>query len=450
MILKSEPIAAISTPVGKGAISLIRVSGDNVLEIISKIFKFKNPKISISNLKSRFAYFGYIVEYPTGKKIDEGILIYYKAPKSYTGEDMFELTCHGGVYITRKVLENIIRSGARQAKPGEFTLRAVLNGKMDITQAIAVNEIVEAQNEISLKVSLNKLEGKLREWLKNVKETVLELLKEIEARIDFPEDVSEDIDLKFIESKITSLIREVENIIKKSEKIAPFYRGASIVIAGKPNVGKSTLFNALIGEERAIVTPIPGTTRDVLKEEITLEGFPLKIFDTAGLRKSADVVEEIGIKKAKEVIHSSDIVLFVLDASQGISEEEIEFWKSIEGYKLCVLNKVDLKDISLPNIFKPFVKISAKEKLGIEKIFDFINEHLRKFSNIDIYLGDFEKNNLISALEEIRKISVFDMPFDLIAFHLKEFVRKINHLIDIKDLSEEVLGRIFESFCIGK
>ena len=372
-----DTIAAIATPVGEGGISIIRISGSNSLDIVDKIFKAKNNK-SILDMKSYTMRYGYIVN--DGDIIDEVIVSFMKGPKSFTSEDIVEINCHGGVVSTNKVLDSVIRFGARLAEPGEFTKRAFLNGRIDLSQAEAVIDIIRAKTDLSMKSALAQSQGLLSQEINKLKEHLLNALALIEYDVDFTEDEEEPdetIPIR-VEENLVESIDKINKLIVNAEEGKILREGLNMVIIGKPNVGKSSLLNYLLQEKRAIVTDIPGTTRDVIEEYINLDGIPVKIVDTAGIRETEDIVEKIGVEKSKEKIDEADLVVLMLDISRDFEEQDREIVNYIKDKKhIVLLNKVDLdykinRDslIDLENI----LEVSIRNDEGIEAFKDKIKE----------------------------------------------------------------------------
>ncbi|QER41838.1 tRNA uridine-5-carboxymethylaminomethyl(34) synthesis GTPase MnmE [Thermodesulfobacterium sp. TA1] len=458
-----DTIAAIATPLGRGAIGVIKISGEASLSILKRIFRPKNPKASF---QSHRLHYGFIVDPETEKVIDEVMAVYMQKPKTYTKEDVVEIYAHSGSFILKKILELVLKAGARPAQPGEFTLRAYLNGRIDLSQAEAIQELISAKSEKALQLSLNVLLGKLSEKINQIKENLLDLLAQVESAIDFPEEDLEILSPPLLIEKISSqIIPELEKLIKNYQEGKVYKEGISLVIAGKPNVGKSSLMNVLLKEERAIVTPIPGTTRDFLEEEATIEGLPVKLIDTAGIRPTEDPVEKIGVERAKNKFKEADLILFLLDVSSPPSEEEREIFEEVKPYPhLILLNKIDLK----PNYLKDWEKELANWKIN-----DYLAISVKDGTNLDL-LGkkifekitggkepeipevvpnlrqkvDLEKaiKCLGNALKELKKPN--PLP-EIIAIELREAISALSEIIG-EITTEDLLTKIFCTFCIGK
>ncbi len=453
-----DTIAAISTPRGIGGIAVIRISGDRAVEIVDRVFRGKRE---LKRLESHRVVYGKIVDPETGEIIDDVLVTVMRAPSSYTGEDVVEISSHGGLIIPGLILEILLKNGARPAQPGEFTERAFLNGKIDLVQAVGVKEVIEATSRKALKVARKRLDGELSSRFDTLKNQLLDLLKEVEARVDFEEDVP-PLDNSILRDGIEKVIQTIDILIEKGDRVQKLFDGIRIVIAGRPNVGKSTLFNRILNEERAIVTEIPGTTRDVISEHLLLGGFPVKLMDTAGLRETNEKVEMIGINLAKESLRNADIVLFVIDGSEQIDPADVEFFRRIEvPLKVLVINKIDrglkadkakLREVAGEN---PVCQVSSLTGEGIDRLLDRITGILEEnfsFSG-ELNVTEREKGLLLSAksdLEEALKVQKEGYPLDIVSFHIREAIFRLDEILGIGDIPERVLERIFEEFCIGK
>ena len=420
-----DTICAIATALGEGGIAIIRISGDKALDIASKIFKPKSND-DIKNMKSYTMKYGHIYDVETNELIDEVIISFMKGPKSFTAEDTIEINCHGGVVSTNKVLETVIKAGARLAEPGEFTKRAFLNGRIDLSQAEAVMDIITAKTDLAMKSALMQSNGYLSREINKLREYMLNILALVEFAVDFTEDDEEidpSIPLKVAES-LEKSINEMNSLLKSADEGKLIREGLSLAIVGKPNVGKSSLLNALLRQKRAIVTA--GTTRDIIEEYINLDGIPVKIIDTAGIRETEDIVEKIGVERSREKIQEADLVLLVLDSSRELDDEDKEIIDSV-GDKKCVviLNKIDLESKIDENIISNFdniIKISAKEEIG---------------------LGALE--NAEMALSKVR----MNEYLDLISIFVTSALRALNEITG-DELEEDLVNKIFGDFCVGK
>ena len=455
-----DTICGISTPIGEGGISIIRVSGDKCLDIIDKIFKGVN-KASIKDMKTYTMRYGHIYDLNNGDIIDEVIISYMKGPRSFTAEDVIEVNCHGGVTSTNKVLQEIIKAGARLAEPGEFTKRAFLNGRIDLSQAEAVMDIIRAKTDLSMKSAVMQSSGYLSKEINKLREYMLNTLALIEYSVDFTEDdeeVDESVPVKIID-QLSKAKNEMNTLLKNADEGRIIRDGLKLAIVGKPNVGKSSLLNALLKEKRAIVTDIPGTTRDVIEEFINLDGIPVKVIDTAGIRETDDVVEQIGVERSREKMDEADLVIFVLDSSRVLDDEDREIISRLDGKKYRVLlNKVDLEpkineeELSgLDNV----IKISTKSGFGLEdlklKIKDMFFEGEVNTESL-IISNSRHKQALYRALEncELAEEKVKQNEFlDLISIYVTAALKALGEITGA-ELEEDLINKIFSEFCVGK
>ncbi len=458
---QEDTIAAISTPFGESGIGIVRISGSSAECIARKLFRPKEGRPSF--ISHRFHY-GEIIDIRSGKAVDEVLIVLMKSPKTYTREDIVEIQCHGGYFILQKILELVLGEGARMAQPGEFTRRASLNGRIDLTQAEAVIDLIKARTEASLEIANQQLRGWLYKRLVELKVRLVEHLALIEAHIDFPEEELEPIASEDLKKDLKGAVQQLEDWISSYEEGKIFREGISCAIAGKTNVGKSSLLNVLLKEERAIVTPVPGTTRDVIEEVLNIHGIPVRLMDTAGLRKPTDSVEREGVRRAKERLAESDFVLLILDRSRELDADDAEIFGEVEGKKkVVVVNKSDLPaKISLQEVGKrfkgePVVTISALRNEGIDDLKKTIYnslihrevrttpEHL-VVANIRhrtalSHLSD-DLSNALKGLDEGASL-------EFIAFEYRSALRNLGELVG-ETATDEVLDRIFEQFCIGK
>jgi len=456
-----DTIAAISTPIGKAGIGIIRISGSLSLSIARKIFV---PKKRVERFESHKLYLGNIIDPKTGNIVDEVLLCYMKAPHSYTREDVVEINSHSGYMVLSKILELVLSEGARLAKPGEFTLRAFLNGRIDLTQAEAVVDLVNAQSEVGLYLASQQLRGSLRDKINQLKQKVADLLARVEVAIDFPEEEEAFISEQDLIPQLQELISEIEAIISLHKQKRFWIEGISIIIVGKVNVGKSSLLNRLLDEERAIVSPIPGTTRDIIESSILINGLPLKLVDTAGIRDVADEVERKGIFFAKKKLEEADFVLIVVDQHRGIDEEDLEVIEMCkEKPSILVLNKTDLtsglseQDFNkLASYGFPMVKISALTGEGLEElknaIFDLAIKGEKDLLDSSIAPNLRHKESLESCLDSLRSalgLLKSGGTIDLIAFEIKNALDSLGQITG-EVTTEDILERIFSQFCLGK
>ena len=451
-------IVAISTAPGIGGIGIIRMSGENCFEVLERIFKQKNHQ-NIDEIKGYSIKYGTIVD--ENEVIDEVLVSYFKTPKSYTAENMCEINSHGGVVIMNKILDLCIRNGAELAEPGEFTKRAFLNGRIDLSQAEAVIDIINAKTDKEAKISLEQLEGNLSEKITKVRKTVISVMADIEATIDYPEYDLEEV----TNAKISKILDEVDILLDSLEK--SFYNGKilregiSTAIIGRPNAGKSSLLNLILNEERAIVTDIEGTTRDTIEEYISIDGVPLKIIDTAGIRNASDEVERIGVQKAIEIAKKSDVVIAIFDISRPLNKEDQDILELLKDKNsIILLNKIDLnRKVSLDEIKrvdKPIVEISTKTREGLDELYSEISKlfKLKEIANDGetIVSNVRHKNIIINSrknLNKARETIKNNMPIDIISGHLKEIIEELGKITG-ETVTEDVIAEIFSKFCLGK
>ena len=451
-MLKEDTIVANATPLVPSGVAIVRLSGKKALEIGKTIFK------TSKEIKVRVAYFGKFYD-NENNLIDEGLFLYFKAPHSFTGEDVVEFHTHGSIPVVKKLINEAIKLGARLAQPGEFTRRAFLNGKIDLTQAEAIAQLIEAKTEKASKVALNILEGKLSKQINQLRDKLLHIESLIEAELNFPEDI-DAIPLETIKPDLEFMIENINRLIKTYKKGRLITEGIKLAIVGRPNVGKSSLFNAFVGYERAIVSDIKGTTRDFIEEEFNIKGFPIKLIDTAGIREAKDKLEKIGIQKAKEKIYEADIILFVFDASVGITEEDKQVFNEIKHKNVIIIgNKIDLgiEEKSIKNYFenKEVIFTSSKTQEGLSLLEEKIVENLGLLedTDIDIYINIRHLEALEKAkkiLEKIlSKLSFYEYQKEILMLEIREATYYLKEIIG-EIHTEELLGNIFSSFCIGK
>ena len=447
----NDTIAAISTTTGIGAISIIRLSGPESLEIASKVFTKDLTKVETHTI-----HYGYIKN--NNEKIDEVLVSVMKAPKTFTKEDIVEINCHGGIATTNKVLEILLKNGARLAEPVEFTKRAFLNGRIDLLEAEATMDLISSKSDKARKMSLNTLTGETSNLIKDLRSDIVGIISNIEVNIDYPE--YEDIEVLTNEKILPEIQRfkeKLEKIIKKSQDSKVIKEGIKVGIIGKPNVGKSSLLNSLLEEEKAIVTNVPGTTRDIVEGTIILDNVILNIIDTAGIRESDDIVEKIGIEKSLTIINEADLVIFILNNNEKITAEEKGLLEKLKDKKkIIVINKIDLENKLDKSILDNYIEISAKENIGIEKIKDEIKRlfNLGELEASDLtYMSNARSisllgkslNNINDAISEINNNS----PIDIVEFHLKDAWNNLGEIIG-ETYTDELLDELFSRFCLGK
>lgn len=454
-----DTIAAIATALGEGGIAIIRVSGDKALEIVDKIFRPVNGKDMFS-MKPYTMRYGHIID-KNEEVIDEVIVSFMKGPRSFTAEDTVEINCHGGVISTNTVLQEVIKAGARLAEPGEFTKRAFLNGRIDLSQAEAVMDIISAKTELSMKSAMRQSEGRLSTEINRLRQQTLDVLALIEYAVDFTED-EEEIDPAInvdVKNGVEKLISEVDTLIKSADEGKLIRDGLNVVIVGKPNVGKSSLLNVLLNERRAIVTDVAGTTRDIIEEYINLDGIPVRIIDTAGIRETEDVVEKIGVEKSKQKIDEADLIIFMLDTSRELDDEDREIINYIKDKKYIVLlNKVDLErkinDDEISGLTHK-IEISAKEAIGIDRLKEEIKE-LFFSGRVDteslMVTNTRHKQALYRALESLEGglggINRNEF-LDLISIYIMSALKSLGEITGA-EVEEDLVNKIFMEFCCGK
>lgn len=448
-----KTIAAISTPPGVGGIGIVRISGKEALEITKKVFKPKKDR----EYKSHTIRYGYIVD-NENNIVDEVLVSYFKAPNTYTGEDICEINCHGGTISTKKILDLVLKNGAVMAEAGEFTKKAFINGKLDLSQAEAVIDVINSKTEKENKASLNQLQGFLSKKINEIKRIIVDLLVDIEANIDYPEYDIEEVKREKIEKNLSESIEKLVKLEKSFESGKMLKEGVTTAIVGKPNVGKSSLLNALLKEERAIVTEIPGTTRDTIEEYITIKGVPLKIIDTAGIRETTDRVEEIGVEKSKKILNEAQLVLILLDGTKNLEQEDIELLGLVENKKyIVVINKIDVENkIDKSKITGKFVEISAKTLEGLENLENII-ENMFSFNDIEVeneaIITSLRHKQLIvlakEELEKTRDAVISGLPIDMLSIEMQNAIQHLGEITG-EAVSEDVIKGIFSKFCVGK
>ncbi len=453
-----DTIVAISTPAGTGGIGIIRMSGDNSFEIISKIFKRNNTQIVANTIN-----YGEIIDNETNKVIDEVLVSFFKAPKSYTTEDMCEINSHGGNVVMKEILDLCLKNGARLAEPGEFTKRAFLNGRIDLSQAEAVIDIINAKTNKERATSINNLKGGLSRDIKEIRDIFINMMVDIEANIDYPEYDIEEVSQKKALDELEKAAKKLEKLEKSFDEGKLIREGIKVAIVGRPNAGKSSLLNAFLREERAIVTDIEGTTRDTIEEFITIDGIPIKLIDTAGIRETEEKIEKIGIEKSKQMLENADFVIAIFDKSKPLNEEDFEILKLIEDKTgVIVLNKNDLEEVvsknipEIKNTKKDVIEVSIKNNDGVEEIGKYIINKFRineiNIDNETIITNSRHKQLIMKSLEQTRmaiETIKNDQPIDIIAIYLKEAMEDLGEITG-ENVSEDIISSIFKKFCLGK
>ncbi len=460
-MLQQDTIAALVTAVGESSVGIIRISGPEAVEIAKKIYQGKS---NFDTADTHTIHYGYVYDWKQDKKIDEALFMLMRGPRSFTGEDVVEVQCHGGMVVLKQVLQLILLSGARLAEQGEYSKRAFLNGRLDLAQAESIMDIVQAKTDRGVDLALSQLQGNLSGMVKNLRADLLELIAFIQADIDYPDDDIERLTSEQQQERIISLKAQVTAVLQNAQKGKMIRDGLRVVIAGKPNVGKSSLLNAMLGQERAIVTDIPGTTRDVIEEYINLNGIPLKIVDTAGIRETDNVVEQIGVDKAQQFMKNADLVLYVVDVVQGLTEQDHLMMKDIQNQPVIyLLNKSDMgisdevrQQLNDAIGNAPVLEISAKDKIGLEQLEQNITELF--------FAGTLEVSNDI-MVTNVRHIQILEesmahmdgflngimmgLSVDFLVIDLQNAWEKLGKITG-ETVEEDLLDQIFSKFCLGK
>lgn len=461
-MLPDDTITAIATAVGEGGIGIVRLSGPEAVGIAAKIFRSAAGG-TVSEQPSRTAVYGHVIELADETTVDEVLLLVMREPRSYTREDVVEIHCHGGPIPLKKILGLTLKYGARLAEPGEFTKRAFLNGRLDLSQAEAVIDVIRAKTDSSLRMALGHLAGAFSGKVRDFRHQILQLIAQLEAAIDFPEEDIEELTARQVEKVVRQLSDDIEVLLSTAQTGRILREGLKTVIIGKPNVGKSSLLNTLLGEERAIVTDIPGTTRDIIEEYVNIGGVPLRIMDTAGIRETADAVEKIGVEKALAVLAGADLVLLLLDASRALTDEDREVMGHLAGRQAIVLvNKtdlpaaIDMEEVEALAAGKPVIRISALEGLGVREL---------EQSILDMVYGGRISQGEGAFVNNVRHIHILEqaqgfladslvtiaagMPSDCIVVDLRGAWEKLGE-ISGETVGEDIVDQIFSQFCIGK
>ena len=454
-------ITAISTATGNGGIGIIRMSGKKSFEILNKFFIPVNKENE--EIKGYTMKFGYIVNPETQEKIDEVLVSYFVSPKSYTTENMCEINSHGGIIVEKKILELCLKNGAELAEPGEFTKRAFLNGRIDLAQAESVIDLINSKSDNEAKASINQLEGNLSKKIHEIRDKLLDVMADIEANIDYPEYDIEDVTNKKIENVLNEIKQDLINLSNSFENGKILKEGVKTIILGKPNAGKSSLLNSILNEERAIVSEYAGTTRDTIEEYINIDGISLKLIDTAGIRKTDDKIEEIGVKRALKLSEDADLIIAIFDGSKELDEEDLEILNIIKNKKaIILLNKKDIGDFKLENNEKirsassNIIKISAKTGEGVEDIYKKVSELFRtseiKMNDGVIITNIRHKNQIdkaIGSVNEAIESNNSGLPIDIVSIPIKQILSDLSAITG-EDVAEDIINEIFSKFCLGK
>lgn len=459
-VTEFDTIAAISTPPGEGAISIVRMSGEEAVSIAQKVFSGKD----LTQAKSHTINYGHIVDQKTHEEIDEVMVSLMLAPKTFTREDVVEINCHGGIVATNRILQLLLVNGARLAEPGEFTKRAFLHGRIDLTQAESVMDLIRAKTDRSMKIALNQLDGNLSHLIDSLRKDILDVLAQVEVNIDYPEyDDVEEMTTKLLKEKAIEIKQRIEQLLKTASQGKIMREGLATALVGRPNVGKSSLLNHLLHEDKAIVTDVAGTTRDVIEEYVNVSGVPLKLIDTAGIRETDDKVEKIGVERSKKAIEQSDLVLLVLNAAESLTKEDLELIRLTNDKKrIIILNKTDLeekldrKELAEISENAPVYATSILKNEGVEALEEAISKLF--FNGIEnsqstvmvtnarhIALLEKAQNSLDSVLEGISS----GMPVDLVQIDMTEAWNLLGEITG-ESYEDELLDQLFSQFCLGK
>lgn len=457
--MKTDTIAAIATSMSSSGIGIVRISGEDAVLVADRIFEMKNHK-KLSEMPTHSIHYGHI--HDEDEVIDEVMVLLMRGPKSYTREDTVEIDCHGGVYVMKRILETVIRHGARPAEPGEFTKRAFLNGRIDLSQAESVIDVIYSKNDFALKSSLSQLSGSVSEKIRDIRGTVLHEIAFIESALDDPEHISLEGYPEQLSEIVSDVADKIEKLLANSDNGKMLKEGISTVIVGKPNAGKSSLLNTLVGEEKAIVTDIAGTTRDVLEEQINLNGVLLNVIDTAGIRDTEDVVEKIGVERAKKYLKDADLVIYVVDTSTALDENDAEIMELLrDRHAIILLNKSDLEQITTvedvrKHLDKTMIPISAKEQTGIDALEKEIKEMFfsgKVTFNDEVYITNIrQKTALQEALRSLKLVQQSiedDMPEDFYSIDLMNAYEELGTIIG-EAVEDDLVNEIFSKFCMGK
>ena len=469
--MKTDTIAAIATALSDSGIGIIRVSGDEAVEIIDRIYRNKRNEKTFAKYDSHTIHYGYITE-EEGAVIDEVMVSVMKSPRSYTTEDTVEINCHGGILMMRKILETVIKAGARIAEPGEFTKRAFLNGRIDLSRAEAVMDIIHAKNDFALQSSVKQLKGSVSDKVRNLRDDILYEIAFIESALDDPEHISLDGYHERLSEKTDMLMTELDKLLVSADDGRMLKEGIHTVIVGKPNAGKSSLLNLIVGEDKAIVTDIAGTTRDTLEEVVSLGGISLNIIDTAGIRSTEDVVEKIGVERAKKISVDADLILYVVDSSMPLDENDRDIIQLIQDKNtIILLNKSDLDEIvreedviheinrirndKTENALR-VVRTSTKFDSGIEELIHLIKEmffHGKISYNDEVYITNMRHKEAIQdakdSILQVRKSLDMDMPEDFYSIDLMSAYASLGKIIG-EEVGDDLVNEIFSNFCMGK
>lgn len=458
--MQFETISSISTPVGEGAIAIVRLSGEDAIEIADRLYKGAK---NLSDTDSHTINYGHIIDPKTGETVEEVMVALMRAPKTYTREDIVEINCHGGIHTVNRVLQLTLNNGARMAEPGEFTKRAFLNGRVDLSQAEAVMDFIRAKTNQASKVANQQVQGRLKTYIEELRQSILNILAQVEVNIDYPEyDDVEEATTSLLLSEAKKINENIDALLKSSSEGRILREGLSTVIVGKPNVGKSSLLNYLIQDNKAIVTEVAGTTRDILEEYVNVNGIPLKLVDTAGIRETDDIVEKIGVERSREALKGAELILYVMNNNEELTPEDIELLESVDDKKVIgIVNKLDLEnklDLNyLEEHFKiPLIKTSIINGEGVDELENEIQAMFfdGSLSSTDsTYVSNNRHINLLEqakvSIEDAISSAAMDVPVDIIQIDLLKTWELLGEVIG-EDVSEQLIDKLFRQFCLGK
>ena len=461
--MKTDTIAAIATAMTNSGIGIIRISGEDAFTVIDRIYQSKNGKKKLSEEKSHTVHYGYIVDDTKENKIiDEVMVLIMRAPNTYTREDTVEIDCHGGVLVMQKILDTVVCHGARPAEPGEFTKRAFLNGRIDLTQAESVMDVISSKNEFALKSSISQLQGSLQKEIKELREKIIYEIAFIESALDDPEHINIDGYGQKLKTVAEECKEKIEHLLDTADNGKILKEGIDTVIVGKPNAGKSSLMNVLLKKERAIVTDIAGTTRDVLEEQMNLNGITLNIIDTAGIRDTEDIVEKIGVDKAKDYLVNADLIIYVVDSSTPLDENDEKIMEMIKDRTaLVLLNKSDLDTVTTEEMIashldQKIIKVSMKENQGVDELENAIKElffHGKVELNDEVYITNARHKAALSnakdSLNMVLDSIAMEMPEDFYSIDLMNTYEELGNITG-ESMGEDLVNEIFSKFCMGK
>ncbi|QQE74457.1 tRNA uridine-5-carboxymethylaminomethyl(34) synthesis GTPase MnmE [Brevibacillus composti] len=458
--MEFDTIAAVATPMGEGGVAIIRVSGSEAIEIVDTIYRGKKK---LSTVDSHTIHYGHLHDPKTGELVEEVLVSVMRAPRTFTREDVVEVNCHGGIVSVERVLELILDSGARLAEPGEFTKRAFLNGRIDLSQAEAVIDLIRAKTDRAMKVALNQVEGRLSRMIRKLRQNLIEAMAHIEVTLDYPEHDVEDVTQQLLMDKCLEVKEEIGRLLQTASQGKILREGLSTAIIGRPNVGKSSLLNSLVQEEKAIVTDVAGTTRDVIEEYVNVRGVPLRLIDTAGIRETEDIVEKIGVEKSRQLLQKADLVLLVLNYNEPLTQDDYNIFEAVKGFQaILIVNKfdlpqrIDLEEVKrhFPN--QPLIMTSAKEETGIDLLEKAIADTFfsGRVQQDDLtYVSNARHIRLLRQAEQATDEAIRGieerMPIDMVQIDIKKAWELLGEVVG-ESVGEDLIDQIFSQFCLGK